>query len=127
VNRCFFVECPCVQFQEMCKRLEFKSESERLADILKWAEGWQSENSIRPHTQMSRPNRSGPPDSLGTNNVRQRLVVWAVRTSPKREPAFQRPAFVTLRGRVARISELQSIATSDRHPACCLLRLRARL
>ena len=69
VNRCFFVECPCVQFQEMCKRLEFKSESERLADILKWAEGWQSENLIRPHTQMSRPNRSGPPDSLGTNNV----------------------------------------------------------
>jgi hypothetical protein len=46
--------------EEMCKRLEFKSESERLADILKWAEGWQSENLIRPHTQMSRPNWSGP-------------------------------------------------------------------
>jgi len=30
--------------EEMYKQLEFKSESERLADILKWAEGWQSEN-----------------------------------------------------------------------------------
>jgi hypothetical protein len=30
--------------EEMYKRLEFKSENERLADILKWAEGWQSEN-----------------------------------------------------------------------------------
>ena len=30
--------------EEMYKRLEFKSHSERLADILKWAEGWQSEN-----------------------------------------------------------------------------------
>ena len=29
---------------EMYKRLEFKSESERLADIIKWAEGWQSKN-----------------------------------------------------------------------------------
>jgi hypothetical protein len=30
--------------REMYKRLEFKSHSERLADILKWAEGWQSKN-----------------------------------------------------------------------------------
>jgi hypothetical protein len=30
--------------EEMYKRLEFKSESERLADIMKWAEGWQSKN-----------------------------------------------------------------------------------
>ena len=30
--------------EEMYKRLEFKSHSERLADILKWAEGWQSKN-----------------------------------------------------------------------------------
>jgi hypothetical protein len=30
--------------EEMYKRLEFKSESERLADIIKWAEGWQSKN-----------------------------------------------------------------------------------
>ena len=29
---------------QMYKRLQFKSESERLADILKWAEGWQSKN-----------------------------------------------------------------------------------
>ena len=33
-----------VFFEEMYKRLEFKSESERLADIIKWAEGWQSKN-----------------------------------------------------------------------------------
>jgi hypothetical protein len=30
--------------EEMYKRLEFKSETERLADILKWAEDWQSKN-----------------------------------------------------------------------------------
>ena len=30
--------------EEMYKRLEFKSDSERLVDILKWAEGWQSKN-----------------------------------------------------------------------------------
>ena len=30
--------------EEMYKQLEFKSESERLADIVKWAEGWQSKN-----------------------------------------------------------------------------------
>jgi hypothetical protein len=30
--------------EEMYKRLEFKSESERLTDIIKWAEGWQSKN-----------------------------------------------------------------------------------
>jgi hypothetical protein len=30
--------------EEMYKRLQFKSESERLADIIKWAEGWQSKN-----------------------------------------------------------------------------------
>jgi hypothetical protein len=30
--------------EEMYKRLEFKSHSERLADILKWARAWQSEN-----------------------------------------------------------------------------------
>jgi hypothetical protein len=30
--------------EQMYKRLEFKSHSERLADILKWAEGWQSKN-----------------------------------------------------------------------------------
>jgi len=30
--------------EEMYKRLEFKSHSERLAGILKWAEGWQSKN-----------------------------------------------------------------------------------
>ena len=30
--------------EEMYKRLEFKSNSERLADILKWARAWQSEN-----------------------------------------------------------------------------------
>jgi hypothetical protein len=30
--------------EEMYKRPEFKSESERLADIIKWAEGWQSKN-----------------------------------------------------------------------------------
>ena len=30
--------------EEMYKRLEFKSESERLADIIKLAEGWQSKN-----------------------------------------------------------------------------------
>ena len=29
---------------EMYNRLQFKSKSERLADILKWAEGWQSKN-----------------------------------------------------------------------------------
>ena len=29
---------------QMNKRLEFKSESERLSDIIKWAEGWQSKN-----------------------------------------------------------------------------------
>jgi hypothetical protein len=29
---------------QMYKRLQFKSESERLADIIKWAEGWQSKN-----------------------------------------------------------------------------------
>jgi hypothetical protein len=28
--------------QEMYKRLEFKSHSERLADIRKWADAWQS-------------------------------------------------------------------------------------
>ena len=33
---------------EMYKRLEFKSHSERLADILNWAEGWQSKN--LPHS-----------------------------------------------------------------------------
>jgi hypothetical protein len=30
--------------EEMYKQLEFKSETERLADILKWAEDWQSKN-----------------------------------------------------------------------------------
>ena len=30
--------------EEMYKRLEFKSHRERLVDILKWAEGWQSKN-----------------------------------------------------------------------------------
>ena len=30
--------------EEMYKQLEFKSENERLADILKWAEDWQSKN-----------------------------------------------------------------------------------
>ena len=30
--------------EEMYKRLEFKSHSERLVDILKWPEGWQSKN-----------------------------------------------------------------------------------
>ena len=30
--------------EEMYKRLEFKSESEGLADIIKWAQGWQSKN-----------------------------------------------------------------------------------
>ena len=30
--------------EEMYKPLEFKSHSERLADILKWAKGWQSKN-----------------------------------------------------------------------------------
>jgi hypothetical protein len=30
--------------EEMYKRLEFKSHSERLTDILKWAKAWQSEN-----------------------------------------------------------------------------------
>ena len=30
--------------EEMYKQLEFKSESERLADIIKWAEDWQSKN-----------------------------------------------------------------------------------
>ena len=34
--------------EEMYKRLEFKSHSERLADILKSAEGWQSKN--LPHS-----------------------------------------------------------------------------
>jgi hypothetical protein len=29
---------------EMYKRLQFKSEKERLSDILRWAEGWQSKN-----------------------------------------------------------------------------------
>jgi hypothetical protein len=33
-----------VFYEEMYKRLEFKSHSERLVDILKWAEGWQSKN-----------------------------------------------------------------------------------
>jgi hypothetical protein len=32
---------------EMYKRLEFKSHSERLADILKWAKAWQSKNLAR--------------------------------------------------------------------------------
>jgi hypothetical protein len=30
--------------EQMYKRLQFKSEGERLADIIKWAEGWQSKN-----------------------------------------------------------------------------------
>ena len=30
--------------EEMYKRLEFKSHSERLTDILKWADDWQSKN-----------------------------------------------------------------------------------
>jgi hypothetical protein len=30
--------------EEMYKRLQFKSKTERLADILKWAKGWQSKN-----------------------------------------------------------------------------------
>jgi hypothetical protein len=30
--------------EEMYKRLQFKSKSERLADILKWVQGWQSKN-----------------------------------------------------------------------------------
>jgi hypothetical protein len=30
--------------EEMYKRLKFKSHSERLVDILKWAEAWQSQN-----------------------------------------------------------------------------------
>jgi predicted nucleic acid-binding Zn ribbon protein len=30
--------------EEMYKRLEFKSENERLTDILKWAEAWQAKN-----------------------------------------------------------------------------------
>jgi hypothetical protein len=29
---------------QMYKLLQFKSEGERLADIIKWAEGWQSKN-----------------------------------------------------------------------------------
>jgi hypothetical protein len=33
---------------EMYKRLEFKSDSERLADILKWAKAWQSKYLARP-------------------------------------------------------------------------------
>jgi hypothetical protein len=32
------------------------------------------------------------PVSLGTNNVRQRFVVWVVQTSPKHELAFRRSA-----------------------------------
>jgi hypothetical protein len=30
--------------EEMYKRLEFKSHSERLVDILKWAKAWQTKN-----------------------------------------------------------------------------------
>lgn len=30
--------------EKMYKRLQFKSENERLADIMKWAGGWQSKN-----------------------------------------------------------------------------------
>jgi hypothetical protein len=30
--------------EEMYKRLQFKSEGERLANIIKWADGWQSKN-----------------------------------------------------------------------------------
>jgi hypothetical protein len=30
--------------EQIYKRLEFKSHSEPLADILKWADGWQSRN-----------------------------------------------------------------------------------
>jgi hypothetical protein len=30
--------------EEMYKQLKFKSHSERLVDILKWAEAWQSKN-----------------------------------------------------------------------------------
>jgi hypothetical protein len=30
--------------EEMYKRLEFKSHSERLADILRWAKAWQAKN-----------------------------------------------------------------------------------
>jgi hypothetical protein len=30
--------------EEMYKRLQFRSHSERLADILKWAKAWQSKN-----------------------------------------------------------------------------------
>jgi hypothetical protein len=30
--------------EEMYKRLEFKSHSERLTDILKWAKAWQTKN-----------------------------------------------------------------------------------
>ena len=33
--------------EEMYKRLEFKSHSERLVDILKWAKAWQSKNLAR--------------------------------------------------------------------------------
>lgn len=32
--------------EEMYKRLDFKSENERLTDILKWAEAWQAKNSL---------------------------------------------------------------------------------
>jgi hypothetical protein len=46
---------------EMYKRLEFKSESERLADIIKWAEGWQSKNlpTHRRRARSSRPRTGG--------------------------------------------------------------------
>jgi hypothetical protein len=33
-----------VFYADMYKRLQFKSKSERLADILKWARSWQSKN-----------------------------------------------------------------------------------
>ena len=33
--------------EEMYKRLEFKSQSERLVDVLKWAKAWQSKNLSR--------------------------------------------------------------------------------
>ena len=36
--------------EEMYKRLEFKSHSERLTDILKWANAWQTKNLPRSAT-----------------------------------------------------------------------------
>jgi hypothetical protein len=55
--------------EEMYKRLKFKSHSERLVDILKWAEEWQSQNlprSVERHSPL--PRHPWPPDHKSPQN-----------------------------------------------------------